>query len=140
MKILDSQVHPLDSSSAPYNFSSTTCALLHRGARALSLPARSRVLYTSLFGSISSTSSSSSNPPPLEERYVGHILVSGYHVSYVLPKEFPPRVEEMASRTSSRRMSTATTMQFMAAIDMWIPFLSKPPHSPYLVSLPFLRL
>ncbi|THH28498.1 hypothetical protein EUX98_g5693 [Antrodiella citrinella] len=30
VKILDSQVHPLDSSSAPYNFSSTTSTLLHK--------------------------------------------------------------------------------------------------------------
>ncbi|KAH8099576.1 hypothetical protein BXZ70DRAFT_973965, partial [Cristinia sonorae] len=136
VKILDANVHPLDSSSAPYNFSSATSTLLHRGARALNLPARSRVLYTSLFGSVSSSSSSSSNPPPIEERYVGHILVSGYNVSYVLPKEFPPRGEEMQSRSSGRRMSTAASMQFMAAINMWIPFLSKPPHCPYLLSIP----
>ncbi|TCD63534.1 hypothetical protein EIP91_005304 [Steccherinum ochraceum] len=137
VKILDSQVHPLDSNSAPYNFSSSACTLLHRGARALNLPARQRVLYTSLFGSVSSASSSSSNPPQLEERYVGHVTVSGYHVAYVVPRELPPRLEELQSRSPGhRRMSTSTSMQFMAAIKMWIPFQSKPPHSPYLLSIP----
>jgi hypothetical protein len=159
-KILTSQVHPLDNSSAPYNFSSTTCPLLHNAARALSLPARSSLSYLSNFG-LSSTSatsvgsssrqstSSGGNPPPLDDKYTGHILVSGYNVSYVLPKEFPRSKGSsltdnegesslrgiQISSYKNRRSSVAekNVIQFMAAIDMWVPYISRPPRAPYLV-------
>jgi len=122
LKILDSHVHPLDHNSVPYNFSSTTSPLLHRAARALNLPARSATSYVS-----PEDSSSSTNLPPLDDKYTGHILVSGYHVSYVLPKEFPRREHDSRTRRGS------TTMLFMAAIDIWVPFLSQPPFAPFLV-------
>ncbi|KAI0819060.1 hypothetical protein BC629DRAFT_1466217 [Irpex lacteus] len=134
LKILDSQVHPLDSNSAPYNFSSTTNPLLRKAGRALNLPARLRESYMSLFGS--SASSSSSTAAPLEDRYTGHILVSGYHVSYVLPKEFPSRT---AVSGSIGRRATSPELHFVAAIDMWAPFLTRPPSSPYLLSIPVPR-
>ncbi|KAI0950172.1 hypothetical protein AcV7_008720 [Taiwanofungus camphoratus] len=130
LKILDSQVHPLDSNSVPYNFSSTTCPLLHKAARALNLPARSSTSYVSLADSISSSSASI---PPLEDKYTGHILVSGYHVSYVLPKEFPRKESDGRSRRGS------SMMHFMAAVDIWVPFLSRPPHAPFLLSIPVPR-
>ncbi|KAI0340066.1 hypothetical protein BDW22DRAFT_1360573 [Trametopsis cervina] len=136
LKILDSQVHPLDTNSVPYNFSSSTSPLLRKAGRALNLPARLRDSYMSLFGSSASSSSSSSSAAPLDDRYTGHILVSGYHVSYVLPKELPPR---SGSSGSIGRRATSPEIQFMAAIDMWAPFLTKPPYSPYLLSLPVPR-
>ena len=121
---MDSQVHPLDSNSTPYNFSSTTSPLLHKAARALNLPARSPHSYVSL----ASSSSSSESLPPVEEKYTGQILVSSYHVSYILPREFPRREAD----TRSKRQSIVA--HFMAAIDIWAPFISQPPHAPYLVS------
>ncbi|KAH7911405.1 hypothetical protein BJ138DRAFT_1063131 [Hygrophoropsis aurantiaca] len=161
LKILTSQVHPIDINSVPYNFSSTTCPLLNHAARALNLPARSQKSYLSVFGlptpaasiiSTSSRSSSSSNTsvniPPLDDKYTGHILVSGYNVSYILPREFPPRFGGEDSNRSSiyttakmRRGSIGdrNNMHFMAAIDLWVPYLSRPPRSPYLLSIPIPR-
>ncbi|KAI0086434.1 hypothetical protein BDY19DRAFT_908395 [Irpex rosettiformis] len=133
LKILDSQVHPLDNNSAPFNFATTTNPLLRKAGRALNLPARSKDSYMSLFGS---AASSSSTAAPLEDRYTGHILVTGYHVSYVLPKELPSRA--VVSGSIGRR-ATSPEIHFMAAIDMWVPFLTRPPHSPYLLSLPVPR-
>lgn len=124
MKILDSQVHPLDSSSAPYNFSSTTSPLLHKAAGALNLPARSSQSYVS-----SDIYGSSTSVPPLDDKYTGHILVSGYHVSYVLPKEFPRKEIDRSIRRGT------VSMHFMAGIDMWVPFTSRPPYAPFLVSI-----
>ena len=120
---MDSQVHPLDANSTPYNFSSTTSPLLHKAARALNLPARSPHSYMP-----STASSSSESIPPLDEKYTGQILVSSYHVSYILPKEFPRKESDSRSRRPT------TIAQFMAAIDIWAPFISQPPHAPYLVS------
>ncbi|KAI0672915.1 hypothetical protein C8Q78DRAFT_970556 [Trametes maxima] len=129
LKILTSEVHPLDANSAPYNFSSSASPLLHKAARALNLPARS----TQLYGTNSAGGASSDSPPSLDEKYTGLIAVSSYHVSYVLPKEFPRR--EADSR--SKRLSTVA--QFMAAIDIWAPFLTQPPHAPFLLSIPVPR-
>ncbi|KAI0822835.1 hypothetical protein BC628DRAFT_1412100 [Trametes gibbosa] len=126
LKILDSQVHPLDATSAPYNFSSVTSPLLHKAARALNLPARSSHTYVPL----SASTTSSDTIPPLDERYTGQILVSSYHVSYILPKEFPRR------ETDSRSKRPSTVAQFMAAIDVWVPFLTQPPHAPFLLAIP----
>lgn len=77
---------------------------------------------------ISSPQSAGGNP--YDKRYSGEILVSGYQVSYVLPKEFPPRI--YASDNFSKR--SANDMHFMAVIQLWVPYLSTPPHSPYHVS------
>lgn len=154
MKILTSQVHPIDHNSAPYNFSSTVSPLLHNAARALNLPARSSQSYLSAFGqsssaismsrqsSSSSTNTNPSSPAPLDDRYTGHILVSGYNVSFVLPKEFPSRSriptyggEESTPISYKRRSSISdkNNVQFMAAIEMWVPLVSRPPRAPYLV-------
>ncbi|KAF9469218.1 hypothetical protein BDZ94DRAFT_1317152 [Collybia nuda] len=165
VKILTSQVHPIDSDSVPYNFSSTVSPLLHNAARALNLPARSMDAFDSVFdiSPVSTTpvagssriskpmsgSATSENIPPIDVQYTGHILVSGYHISYVLPKNFPSRHKvdgltdnegEGFTRSSSRGRRTSVgernAAQFMAAIDMWVPYVSRPPRSPYLLSLP----
>jgi hypothetical protein len=153
VKVLTSQVHPLDHSSVPFNFSSTVSPLLYNAARALHLPARSSENFNSTFGtSKSNFNRSKSNnkgdtngeaAPPIDVQYTGHILVSGYNISFVLPKVFlsPLRngglsdnEEESFSRTP-RRPSAGERSQahFMAAIDLWVPFLCMPPRSPYFV-------
>lgn len=151
VKILTSQVHPLDGHSVPYNFSSTISPLLHNAARALNLPARSRETFQSAFGVQSTTSSSSrangDNVAPVDVQHTGHILVSGYHISYVLPKVFPQQsasrhfddteadtVSRLSLRNRRSSMGDRSHIQYMAAIDMWVPFVSRPPRSPYLVS------
>jgi hypothetical protein len=157
LKMLSSEVHPIDNNSVPYNFSPTTSPLLNNTARALNLPPRSQKSYLSVFGlstssasvmghsSRSSSSTSTSHGPsipPLDDKYTGHILVSGYNISYVLPKEFPPRFgEDSAMRVSTysaakmRRGSVGerNNMHFMAGIDLWVPYVSRPPRAPYLV-------
>ncbi|KZT69808.1 hypothetical protein DAEQUDRAFT_241238 [Daedalea quercina L-15889] len=130
LKVLDAQVHPLDSNSVPYNFSSTDAPLLHKAARALNLAARLPTSYLSLTGS---ASSSSTSVPPLDAKYTGCILVSGYHISYIAPREFPRKEHD------SRTRRNANVMHFMAAVDLWVPFQSKPPFAPYLLSLPVPR-
>ncbi|OBZ69129.1 hypothetical protein A0H81_10722 [Grifola frondosa] len=74
LKILDSQVHPLDANSVPYNFSSTTSPLLHRAARALNLPARSPQSYMSMSTASVTSTTSSASVPPVDDRYTGHVL------------------------------------------------------------------
>lgn len=162
LKMLGSEVHPTDSNSAPYNFSSTTSPLLNNTARALNLPARSHKSYLSVFGlpnssasvmspasrASSSTSTSHTAIPPLDDKYTGHILVSGYNISYVLPKEFPPRFgEDSAIRVSTfsaakmRRGSVGerNNMHFMAGLDLWVPYVCRPPKAPFLISIPIPR-
>ncbi|KAF7337983.1 hypothetical protein MVEN_02021900 [Mycena venus] len=135
VKILSSQVHPLDNNSVPYDFSSDLCPLLHHAARALNLPSRSSESYHAAFGlsppateasvagSVRSTKSNGSSnrsaTPPVDTKYTGHILISNYHISL---------------RRSS--IIERNTVQFMAAIDMFVPYASRPPRSPYLVSIP----
>ncbi|KAI0053917.1 hypothetical protein FA95DRAFT_15399 [Auriscalpium vulgare] len=161
IKILSAQVHPLDLDSTPYNFSSTDSPLLHNAARALNLPARSSQSYMSLFGhttvsryssSSSSRSSSSrdSDVAPLDEHHTGHIVVSGYQVSFVLPKEFPPQIKvngrpsydsgltPLPTKLRSRRGSIGdkNVILFMAGISMIVPYLSKPTRAPWLLSIP----
>jgi hypothetical protein len=155
LKLLNSLVHPLDSTSAPYQFSSKTAPLLQNAAHALNLPQRLTQSYMSLFplshsqnppyiGASSRTSSNSIHPPLLDEKYTGHILVSGYNVSYVLPKEFPPRSVGSSSENRSSTSQSSThrrrssfsgreAYQFVAAIDMLVPLRMKPPRAPYLV-------
>ncbi|KAJ7112426.1 hypothetical protein C8R43DRAFT_1040718 [Mycena crocata] len=155
VKILSSQVHPLDNNSVPYDFSSDLSPLLHHAARALNLPSRSSESYHAAFGlsppatsasvagsvrSTKSNGSSKSATPPVDTKYTGHILVSGYHISYVLPKAFPTNeaYSRSAGGSSLRRSSIIerNSVQFMAAIDMWVPYASRPPRSPYLLSIP----
>ena len=147
-------MHPLDSDSVPYNFSSTSHPLLHNAARALSLPARSTKSYLSLFDTTPqntpgrNSSVNGSAVPALEERYTGYFLISGYNVCYVLPKEFPmkykvkggtdsesdvrsvrgtPRTPSYRSGSIGRRYSIGerNTTQFMAGLSLWVPFSSK---------------
>lgn len=159
IRIHDFKVHPLDANYVPYNFSSATSPLLSSAARALSLPRRSTKSYLSLFNNtLSATtpahhrdastsrvhSSGGSVVPQLEERYTGYILVSGYNVCYVVPKEFPDHVklwgsadhsegESISSRNTAhtpfqnRRHSTTekSVLHFMAALDISVPYLSK---------------
>ncbi|OAX40263.1 hypothetical protein K503DRAFT_687873, partial [Rhizopogon vinicolor AM-OR11-026] len=163
LKMLSSEVHPIDNNSVPYNFSPTTSPLLNNTARALNLPPHSQKSYLSVFGlptssasvmshssraSSSSSSSHSTSIPPLDDKYTGHILISGYNISYVLPKEFPPRFgEESVLRVSTysaakmRRGSVGerNNMHFMAGIDLWVPYVSRPPKAPYLISIPLPR-
>ncbi|KAI6166843.1 hypothetical protein EDD17DRAFT_1893529 [Pisolithus thermaeus] len=160
LKLLSAQVHPLDANSVPYNFSSSASPMLNNASRALNLPARSSKSYLSLFGvsastaSVQSSRSSSSTStgtasPPLDDRYTGHIIVSGYNISYILPKDFPPRFigDDSALRVSTfsaakmRRgsVSERNNMHFMAAIDLFVPFTSRPPRAPFLISLPLPR-
>ncbi|KAG6854709.1 hypothetical protein C0991_002422 [Blastosporella zonata] len=159
VKILTSQVHPLNNHSVPYNFSSTLSPLLHNAARALNLPARSTETFNSAFSIFLPSSTptmlpadgpngGSENIANVDSKYTGHILVSGYHVSYVLPKVFPIRPKNLSETESEsyakthRRMSIGdrdSSAQFMAAIDMMIPFVSNPPRSPYLLSIPVPR-
>ncbi|KAF9454624.1 hypothetical protein P691DRAFT_692348 [Macrolepiota fuliginosa MF-IS2] len=160
IKILTSQVHPLDSNSVPYNFSSTGSPLLHNAARALNLPARLPTTFNGAFRLSSTTNkasstvstSRSSEPeattiPPVDPQYTGQILVSGYHIAFVLPKHFPSwdhaRTEEESERSShlphhKRRLSIGDRnhAHFMAAIDMWVPYVTRPPRFPYLLSIP----
>ncbi|TFY62946.1 hypothetical protein EVJ58_g3533 [Rhodofomes roseus] len=130
LKVLDTQVHPLDNNSVPYNFSSADSPLLHKAARALNLAARLPTPYVSYSGNLSS---SSTTILPLDAKYTGSILVSGYHISYIVPREFPRREQESRTRRGSN------VMHFMAAIDLWVPFLSKPPLAPYLLAIPVPR-
>ena len=156
VKVLTSQVHPLDHNSVPFNFSSTVSPLLYNAARALHLPARSSENFNSTFGTAKANSSRSKSnnkgdtngetAPPIDVQYTGHILVSGYNISFVLPKVFLSPIrdgglsdnEESFSRTT-RRPSAGERSQahFMAAIDLWVPFLRMPPRSPYLVGISF---
>ena len=154
VKVLTSQVHPLDHNSVPFNFSSTVSPLLYNAARALHLPARSSENFNSAFGTSKSNynrfksnnnkgDTNAEAAPPIDVQYTGHILVSGYNISFVLPKVFlsplmngglSDNEEESFSRTP--RLPSAgerSQAHFMAAIDLWVPFLCMPPRSPYLV-------
>ncbi|KAJ3815443.1 hypothetical protein F5876DRAFT_85807 [Lentinula aff. lateritia] len=130
VKILSSQVHPLDSNFVPYNFDSTVSPLLHRAARALKLPERSKQTFQSTFNLASAESST-----VVDATFTGHILVSNYYISYVLPKHFPLEAGSAFSRRRSP-ISERNQVHFMAAIDMVVPYVSRPPRAPYLLSIP----
>ncbi|KAL5532859.1 ZCCHC8_2 [Sanghuangporus sanghuang] len=164
IKIRDYSVHPLDSDSVPYNFSSSSHPLLHNAARALNLPARSTKSYLSLFDTTPQStpgrgSVNGSAVPALEERYTGYFLISGYNVCYVVSKEFPSkykmksgtdsesdvrsargmhRTPSHRSGSTGRRYSVGdrNTIQFMAGLSLWVPFSSKPPKAPFMISIP----
>ncbi|KAG1761685.1 hypothetical protein EDD22DRAFT_895111 [Suillus occidentalis] len=143
LKMLGSEVHPTDSNSAPYNFSSTTSPLLNNTARALNLPARSHKSYLSVFGlptssasvmspasrSSSSTSTSHTATPPLDDKYTGHILVSG-----------AIRVSTFSAAKMRRgSVGERNNMHFMAGLDLWVPYVCRPPKAPFLISIPIPR-
>ncbi|KAK0211173.1 hypothetical protein DFS33DRAFT_1297944 [Desarmillaria ectypa] len=153
IKVALSQVHPLDNNSVPYHFSSAVSPLLNNAARALNLPARSPESFNEVFNlspspvhaSTSTTSARSSKantsdvPGVVDERYTGKILVSGYNISYVLPKVFPQCSEPHSRISFGRRRGSVgdrNHVQFMAAIELMVPYVSRPPRAPYLLSIP----
>ena len=87
--------------------------------------------------------------PLLEEKYTGHILVSGYQVSFVLPSEFPPLSKlngrsdaggdftPLPTKLRGRRNSVSekSVLLFMAGISMVVPYLTHPQRAPWLVSI-----
>lgn len=87
----------------------------------------------SLFGIPSSPSLGSTSTPPVEDRYAGRIAVNQYQVGYILPKEFPPRSRSYEDSSYGRR-TTSPEYHFVAVIDLWVPFMTRPPSYPYLVS------
>ncbi|KAJ7885886.1 hypothetical protein B0H14DRAFT_3431510 [Mycena olivaceomarginata] len=76
---------------------------------------------------------------PVDTKYTGHILISNYHISYVLPKVFLVRYPDSdgySPASGSLRRSPIVernTVQLLAAIDMFVPYASRPPRSPYVV-------
>ncbi|KIP07813.1 hypothetical protein PHLGIDRAFT_406713 [Phlebiopsis gigantea 11061_1 CR5-6] len=138
LKVMNHQVHPLDKDGAPYSYSSTTSPLLKKVPRILGLPTRNKESYMSLFGIPSSPSSGSSSAPPVEDRYAGRIAVTQYQVGYILPKEFPSRSRSYDDSSYGRRTSVPE-YHFVAVIDLWVPFMTRPPSYPYLLSIPVPR-
>ena len=82
-----------------FNFSSTVSPLLYNASRALHLPARSSESFNSVFGTSkfnynrfkfnnNKGDTNAEAAPPIVVQYTGHILVSGYNISFILPKVF----------------------------------------------------
>ena len=142
----------MDSNSVSYNFSSIISPPFHDAARALNLPARSSKTFYAAFHLSNSSSNASSKHSsehdtdeegslPIDDKYTGHILVSGYSISYVLPKVFPSHgsdtdiegLPKAPSKTRRPSLGERSSAHFMAAIDLWVPYISRPPRSPFLV-------
>lgn len=92
-----------------------------------------------------SSVSESASIPPVDLQYTGQILVSGYHIAYVLPKYFPGRdygrpetdPDHFGNPLHQKRrlsINDRNHAHFMAAVDMWVPYINRPPRFPYLVS------
>ncbi|KAG8826538.1 hypothetical protein FRC19_008697 [Serendipita sp. 401] len=157
VRIVTSKVHPLDSSSTPYAFSSTAVPLLHKAARALNLPPRSNKSYYTFLGIpppspiITSPADPSSSrrataAAPLPLSVTGEINVSNFHICFILPRILPTRGALLADsdfdRTPRNRRGSLVegkNIVFMAGVEIFVPFLSRPPRSPYLLSLPLPR-
>jgi hypothetical protein len=120
LKIVDSVVHPIDHYNVPFAFSNSS---LLQASRALNLPNRSSKSYLSLFPHLSPDR-------VLDERLIGHISIVDFQVTYILPKELPPKIEERLHNPSAR---SSDTLNFIAALDMVLPFRSVPPTSPFTV-------
>ncbi|EJD53134.1 hypothetical protein AURDEDRAFT_180704 [Auricularia subglabra TFB-10046 SS5] len=164
IRILQYAVHPLDSAGAPYAGGPKTNRLLKRASRALQLPPESNKSYldalvmspgagynprraNSIYQSAASPSSASPLPP-LDIMHTGSIQVSNYAVCFVLPKLWPrvgaeSESDDVLSRSTpfsaKRRSSVGSdkkSFRFMAAIEIFVPYLSTPPESPYLLSIP----
>ncbi|KIY65486.1 hypothetical protein CYLTODRAFT_445321 [Cylindrobasidium torrendii FP15055 ss-10] len=149
IKVVTSHVHPLDSNSVPYHFDPKAAPLLHRAARSLCLSSRSNITFNdafaidpgaSVYRASSSSTTSNGDNGLVDEKYSGSIVVSGYNVSFVVPKYIPEPAEPSSkiSFGQSRRMSLSDRphAHFMAAIEMLVPYVSRPPRSPYLLSIP----
>ncbi|KZV96201.1 hypothetical protein EXIGLDRAFT_733769 [Exidia glandulosa HHB12029] len=166
IRILGYAVHPLDSAGVPYAGGPNANILLKRASRALRLPPESTKSYldalvTSPGTHFSARSSyrhppptSASPPPALEVIHTGSIQVSNYSICFVLPKMWPQvraesesddflsRASTPSSASRSRRSSvggSGKSFRFMAGIEVWVPYLSMPPKSPYLLSIPVPR-
>lgn len=144
-RLINHQVLPIDADSAPYDFNLADNPVLRSAARALNLPARSSQSYLSLFPNASSSKGcpTGSIVSEMERKYFGHFVVSGYNVCFVLPTEFPPLFSRQSSSTDSdggqlssrnahssfksRRSSALMrpSLQFVAALELRVPFLSK---------------
>lgn len=153
MRIVTSRVHPLDSTSTPYAFSSTAVPLLHKAARALNLPARSNKSYQTFLGmnpsspalaspGESTTSRRGPHTGPLPLALTGEINVSNFHICFILPKILPTRgaiiADNDVEHTPRHRRNSfvdreGKSIMFMAGVDIFVPFASRPPRSPYLV-------
>lgn len=128
----------------PYSFDESIYPLLNKAARALNLPTRSEQSYLTLFMSNMSMVGNVDPSTVLDDRYTGTILVNDYNVCFVTPREIPviPRDQSSILRTPStshkRRASMVDrrTLNFMAAIEMWVPYTCTPPNAPYVLSIP----
>ena len=145
VKILKFKIHPLNQELVPYSFDESIYPLLNKAARALNLPTRSEQSYLSLFTSSMSVVSNTDPSAALDDRYTGTILVNDYNVCFVTPREIPsiPRDQSSILRTHStslhkRRASMVDrrTLNFMAAIEMWVPYTCTPPNGPFVLSIP----
>ncbi|KAF8517510.1 hypothetical protein BU17DRAFT_49629 [Hysterangium stoloniferum] len=169
VRIITSEVQPLDERSVPYYFSATEQPLLQKTAIALQLGPKSSRPYQSLFPDYASSADShgpntsrrhrENNVPPSPDvqHYIGRILVSGYHVTLVLPKEFPPKprpnadsdgddphVKEVPSSWSTRSARRSSIfnknyLHLMVGIELFLPYVLMPPRGPFLVSIPVPR-
>ena len=170
VRITQSKVHPLDDRSVPYHFSATDQPLLQKTAIALQLGPKSSRSYHTLFPHVSlpldptlssgsrrtrEGHSSSAGPPHNDERYTGYILVSGYNITLVLPKEFPPKTQLAVAGAesdgddgfvkdvhspwlsrSARRSSSIfhkNYLHMMAGMELFVPYVLTPPRGPFLV-------
>ncbi|KAF9652917.1 hypothetical protein BDM02DRAFT_3160414 [Thelephora ganbajun] len=145
LKILKFKIHPLNQEMVPYSFDESIYPLLNKAARALNLPTRSEQSYLTLFMSHMSMASNIDPSTVLDDRYTGTILVNDYNVCFVTPREIPviPRDQSSILRTPStslhrRRPSVVDrrTLNFMAAIEMWVPYTCIPPNAPFVLSIP----
>lgn len=145
LKILKFKIHPLNQELVPYSFDESIYPLLNKAARALNLPTRSEQSYLSLFMSNMSVPNNADTSAALDDRYTGTILVNDYNVCFVTPREIPsiPRDRSSILRTPStsshrRRPSMVDrrTLNFMAAIEMWVPYTCIPPNAPFVLSIP----
>lgn len=145
LKILKFKIHPLNQELVPYSFDESVYPLLNKAARALNLPTRSDQSYLTLFMSSTSMAGNVDPSAVLDDRFTGTILVNDYNVCFVTPREIPviPRDQSSIFRTPStslhkRRASIVDrrTLNFMAAIEMWVPYTCAPPNAPYVLSIP----
>ena len=145
LKIFKFKIHPLNQDLVPYSFDESIYPLLNKAARALNLPTRSEESYLALFMSNMSIAGNIDPSAALDDRYTGTILVNDYNVCFVTPREIPVIPHDQASiiRTQStslhkRRPSIGDrrTLNFVAAIEMWVPYTCSPPNAPYVLSIP----
>ncbi|KAH8826874.1 hypothetical protein DL96DRAFT_1464868 [Flagelloscypha sp. PMI_526] len=149
------EIHPLDQNGVPYAFSSQSQPLIQRAAKELKLPSASSLSFYAACGiqapgstyapsSFSGSKTYSSQiAGPVDEKYTGAIIVADYCIAYVAPGSFPQRKHDSdssspPSRTKRRRSSIGerNTAQFLIALSFDLPFMSKPPRYPYLLSIP----